>query len=204
MELDEAIKKRRSIRSFEDRPVSGEIIESILTAALLAPSATNRQPWRFMVVDDGDLINHLGEAIMQPFVTGAPVIIVCCIDKRAFTKNIIRERVEELVAAGVMNREVANMLYKRKLPEKAEEAGIPLSAYIDIGIAVEHLVLSAVSRGLGTCWVRMFDSERVCSILKLKEEHVPVALLPLGYPGENPPARPRLSLDDILIRPDTE
>ncbi len=201
MEFEEVIKKRRSIRNFEETPVPKEIIEELLTAASLAPSATNRQPWRFMVVSDGDTINHLGEAVMQPFVTGAPVIIVCCIDKRAFTKNMVKERVEELVAAGVVNREVANMLYKRKLPQRAEEAGIPVSAYIDIGISVEHMVLSAANRGLGTCWVRMFDSERVCSILKLEEELFPVALLPLGYPAENPPAIPRLSTNEIVIKP---
>ena len=201
MEFDEIIKKRRSIRNFADTPVSKEIIEELLNAARLAPSATNRQPWRFLVVSDTDVINHLGEAVMQPFVTGAPVIIVCCIDKNSFTKSMVRERVEELVAAGVINREVANMLYKRKLPGKVEEAGIPISAYIDMGISVEHLVLSATSRGLGTCWVRMFDSERVCSILKLEEEFFPVVILPLGYPAENPPVRPRLSLNDILIKP---
>lgn len=202
MEIDEILTGRRSIRKFRDRGVTADIIEELLEAARLAPSATNRQPWRFAVVRDEDLINHIDEAVMQPFVKEAPAIIICCIDKSVFTKETIKKRVEELVAAGVMNREVADMLYKRKLPEKAEETGIPVSAYIDIGIAVEHIVLKATSLGLGTCWVRMFDAGRVCDILKLPPEILPVVLLPLGYPAENPPPRPRLSADDILIQID--
>lgn len=199
MEIDEVFMKRRSIRHYEKESIPAETIKQLINAARFAPSATNRQPWKFVEVKDEDLINHLGEAVIQPFVTGAPVIIVCCIDRTVFTKELIKKRVEELVVAGVMNREVADMLYRRKMPEKAEEAGIPVSAYIDIGIAVEHMVLKATSLGLGSCWVRMFNAELVSGILKLSPDIIPVALLPLGYPAENPPPRPRLSLDEIVI-----
>ncbi len=202
MELDELFHKRRSIREFDEKSIPEDKIEKLLEAARLAPSATNRQPWRFLVIKDEDIINHLDEAVMQPFVTHAPVIIVCCFDRMAFTKLFIKKRVEELVAAGVMNREVADMLYQRKMPEKAEEAGIPVSAYIDMGIAVEHIVLRATSLGLGSCWVRMFNAGRVCEILKLPPEITPIVLLPVGYPAENPPFRPRLPMEEILLKTD--
>ncbi|MFY9114079.1 MAG: nitroreductase family protein [Dethiobacteria bacterium] len=199
MELKEVIKKRRSIRHYKEDSVPQAVIEDLLTAAQMAPSATNRQPWRFIVVRDADLKNHLGEAITQPFVTKAPVILICCIDRASFTRNMLQKRVEELVSAGIMEREVADMLYQRKMPETAEEAGIPISAYIDMGIAVEHIVLMAADMGLGSCWVRMFNAERLSTILNLSPQLTPVAVLPLGYPDENPPVRPRLPLYEIVL-----
>lgn len=199
MMIDELFRKRRSIRRYNDNPVSRDLINELLNAARHAPSATNRQPWRFIVIKDEDIKNHLEEAVMQPFVTQAPVIIVCCIDRKAFTKDMVKKRIEELVNAEVVNREVADMLYERKMPETTEEAGIPVSAYMDMGIAIEHIVLRAASLGLGSCWVRMFNIARLSEILKLSSEIIPVALLPLGYADETPPPRPRLSLEDIVL-----
>lgn len=199
MELKEVIQKRRSIRRYKEDPVPHAVIEELLAAAQKAPSATNRQPWRFIVVRDADLKNHLGEAITQSFVINAPVILVCCIDHESFTRNKLRERVEELISIGVMKREVADILYQRKMPERAEEAGIPISAYIDMGIAIEHIVLMAADMGLGSCWVRMFNVEKLSAILNLSSLITPVAILPLGYPDENPPPRPRLPLSEIVL-----
>ncbi len=198
LELKEIIQRRRSIRRYREEPLPHDVIEELLVAARAAPSATNRQPWRFVVVRDKDLKNHLGEAITQSFVTRAPVIVVCCIDRRSFTRGVLQERVEELVSAGVMEREVAELLYQRKMPEKTEEAGIPISAYIDMGIAIEHIVLLAADMGIGSCWVRMFDAEKLSSILNLPSRLTPVAILPMGYPAEDPPARPRLPLHEIV------
>ena len=199
MELDDIIQKRRSIRRYQDTPVSKETERELLEAARLAPSGTNRQSWRFAMVKDEDLRNRLSAAVVQSFVTLAPLVIVCCLDKRTFTRDMIETRVEELVSAEVLNREVADMLYQRKMPQKVEDAKIPVSAYVDLGIAVEHITLKATSLGLGSCWVRMFDAERTQNILQLPAEIVPVALLPVGYPAEDPPPRPRISLDELVL-----
>jgi len=199
LELDEAIEKRRSIRGYTKDPVPKELIKELMEAARKAPSATNRQSWRFLIVQDDDMKNRLQEGITQHFVANAPLIIVCCLDRHAFTRQLIEKRVEELIDANVMSREVANMLYQRKLPQKVEETGIPVSAYLDLGIAVEHIVLKATSLGLGSCWVRMFDQERVSEILSLPLEITPVVLLPVGYPAENPSMRPRISMEEIIL-----
>ena len=73
------------------------------------------------------------------------------------------------------------------------------NAVINVSIAVEHMVLAAVSLGLGTCWVRAFRPERVSELLSLPPECPPVFLLPLGYPREDPEARSRKSLEEILL-----
>jgi nitroreductase len=69
---------------------------------------------------------------------------------------------------------------------------------VDIGIALEHLVLAAVDRGLGTCWVVGFHEDQVKEILGVPENIRVIALTPLGYPAEEPSARSRKSLEQIF------
>ena len=79
MDVMEAIKRRYSVRSYQDRAVETEKLESILEAARLAPSASNRQEWRFVVVRDKDIRQRLMQAAKdQAFVGQAPVVIACC------------------------------------------------------------------------------------------------------------------------------
>ena len=79
MDVMEAIRKRYSARSYQNRPVETEKVDKILEAARLAPSASNRQEWRFVVVRDKGIRQHLMKAAKnQPFVGEAPVVIACC------------------------------------------------------------------------------------------------------------------------------
>ena len=79
MDVMEAIGKRRSIRSYQDRPVEDEKLQAVLEAGRLAPSARNLQEWRYVVVRDRDLRAKLAEAANgQTFVGEAPVVLVAC------------------------------------------------------------------------------------------------------------------------------
>ncbi len=79
MDVMEAIKRRCSVRSYQDRAVEKEKLEIILEAARLAPSASNRQEWRFIVVQDKNTRQRLMKAAKnQAFVGQASVVIVCC------------------------------------------------------------------------------------------------------------------------------
>lgn len=79
MDVLSAIKERRSIRKYSDKPVEDEKLHKVLEAARLAPSAKNLQNWKFIVVKDPDTRKKLVEyAIEQPFVGQAPIILVCC------------------------------------------------------------------------------------------------------------------------------
>ena len=79
MNVMEAIKKRYSVRSYQDRAVETEKLDSILEAARLAPSASNKQEWRFIVVRDKSIRQRLMQAAKdQAFVGQAPVVIACC------------------------------------------------------------------------------------------------------------------------------
>lgn len=79
MDVIEVIKKRRSVRSYTDKPVERDKIQRLLEAARLAPSASNRQEWRFVVVTDKKRRAALAEAANnQEFVAQAPVVIAAC------------------------------------------------------------------------------------------------------------------------------
>jgi nitroreductase len=69
---------------------------------------------------------------------------------------------------------------------------------IDVAIALDHMTLAAASLDLGTCWIGAFYEDKVKEILGVPQEIRVVALLPLGYPAEQPGPRPRKSLDDVV------
>ncbi|MGQ9674453.1 MAG: nitroreductase family protein [Chloroflexota bacterium] len=69
---------------------------------------------------------------------------------------------------------------------------------LDMGIAVEHLILEATAQGLGSCWVGFFKEEIVRDTLRLPKNMRVVAMVPLGYPAEQPAARDRLALEEIV------
>lgn len=81
MDVHEAIHTRRSIRKYQDRPVSGESIEQLLSAAMTAPSARNGQPWQFVVIDDRQLLDACADVCPNAaMIRGAPMAILVCGD----------------------------------------------------------------------------------------------------------------------------
>lgn len=77
-----------------------------------------------------------------------------------------------------------------------------LKAYLNLNaaIVIDHITLRAVDLGLGSCRVMMFDKEKVKSLLNLGDSYDVVALLPVGYPDQAPAQRPRLSMDEVLLK----
>jgi nitroreductase len=79
MEFFEAVRVRKSVRSFLDRPVEDSLLEQVLEAARLAPSARNAQEWRFVAVRDPAVRRRIAtDAAQQPFIGTAPVLLACC------------------------------------------------------------------------------------------------------------------------------
>ena len=199
MDVSEAIEKRRSIRKFKPDPIPEEKIRLLLESARLAPSGTNTQPWRFIVVKDDDTKKKLQEAAHnQRHVKSASVIIVCCADLKAFKE--FPERVDELIESGALperTREVFIPYLKKDMSTVTKDA-LMIAAAANVAIAVEHIVLQAVEIGLGTCWVRWYEDNKVKEILDIPDHIEVMALLPVGIPDEALSPRPRLSLDKIV------
>jgi nitroreductase len=83
MDVFEAIKTRKSVRSYSPKPVPNELLLKIAEAAQLAPSASNIQPWQFIFVTDKDKRNKLSEGRYAGFLAESPVVVVGCGDQKA-------------------------------------------------------------------------------------------------------------------------
>jgi nitroreductase len=208
----EAIKTRRSIRRFAPDDIPEEMIGQMLEAARLAPSASNRQPWRFLVVRDKETRTELSRICLgQTFIEEAPVVIVCFGDFERYSDAARKKRRQESVDSGVASTASGRfadpefIAYLDSLPVPPHEQLItPVVA--NTYIAIEHLVLMATALGLSTCWIGAFeDRAEINRLLGLNDTLLAVAVVPVGYPaGKIPPPRPRLSLDEILVKPALE
>jgi nitroreductase len=181
METFEVIKNRRSIRRYKTDQVDDKTLETVLEAARLAPSWSNTQCWKFIVVRDRDLIDQLLVALETPPTLGvnpaakafatAPVIIVACAEKK-----------------------VSGYFQGKPATEKGD-----FWFMFDVALAMENLVLAAASLGLGTVHVALFDTQKVASLLGIPDNYWVVEMTPLGYPEFQPNARPRKELSEIVF-----
>ncbi len=166
MDVIETVKKRRSVRAYRKRKIPQREIEEIVSAARLAPSAKNKQDWKFIVITDKGKKEELYKASYeQEFVKEAPVVIAGV----------------SLDAHYVM------------------ACGVP-SGYVDLAIALDHISLVAVEKGMGTCWIGHFNQHEAKKILDIPHEYKIVALMTMGYPTEPLTLREkgRKSLDEIV------
>lgn len=171
----ETIKKRRSIRRFKNIPVEDHKIIKLIEAASLAPSATNRQPWRFIAVKDKALLKKITEKTLgaiNRWAKTAPLLIICC----SVRKNIVTHFLGEIIS-GVKYH------------------------IIDTAIASEHIVLTAEELGLSSCWIGWFNEKKIKIILNIPEMWKVISVLAIGYRDETytPKPQKRRSLKDILI-----
>jgi nitroreductase len=164
--------------------VSHEIIVKLLSAAIQAPSGKNRQPWRFIVVNE---------------------------DNRPEMVRIMREAIEGLKAQGedtgssewtarVMEQAPTTVFVFNAYEENGDRERTSLMNVVDvqsIGAAIQNVLLAARDLGLGTLWICdvFYAYEELCAWLD--ETHQMVAAVALGYPDEQPKARPRRSVDEV-------
>lgn len=157
MDFLQLVQARQSDRAYDkERPVEPEKLERILEAARLAPSACNAQPWKFVVVTNGELSRKVGKATaglgMNKFAKDAPVHILI---------------VEE--SANITSL----------LGGKVKGKHFPL---IDIGIAAAHISLAAEAEGLGSCILGWFDEKELKSLLGIPSGKRLLLDIAIGYP----------------------
>ena len=205
--VEETIRQRRSIRRYRPEAIPRELVLRMLEAARRAPSASNCQPWRFLIVVDAEEKRKLREMAGYPFVETAPMVVVCAADLDTYSPHSSALRYRELLDSGILES-FADQPPDPKLGARLsrlrelDRAGLVRRAMANTYIAIEHLVLAAASMGIGTCWVGAVDeSEEVRVLFDLPESIIVVALVAVGYPAEEPRPRPRLEMEDILLRP---
>lgn len=201
MTVKEAIAARRAIRSYKPDPVSQEDILELLEAARLAPSGTNHQPWRFIVVRDPELKKAIQDASFdQKYISEAPVLLVCCADLTSYAHVNTRERLSELIACGASSPDSLETYPALKMEDSHEALmGYRSHAMLNVALAMENIALRAVELGLGTVIIQLIRAKQLAKLLDLPDTMVITALMPVGYPNEDPKPRPRLPLKDLYI-----
>lgn len=184
----EAIRSRRSIRRFKPDPLPEETLKEILSAATLAPSGKNAQPWRFVVVR--------GEQRAEMVAVMRAGIATC-------KANGIPTGSSEWSAKVMEQAPVTVFVFNayEEAPFGPKEAPAVMSNLVDIqsiGAAIQTMLLAAQELGVGSLWICdvFFAYGELCTWLN--ERHQLVAAVALGYPDEAPAARPRKPLDEVV------
>jgi len=156
LSLYDLIISRRSIRQFKQEPVSRDILQKFINASRLAPSAANRQPLEFVVVDE--------EKIRKEVFTWLKWAAYIAPEGNPKPGH---EPVAYIV-----------VLVNSEIREKGFEW--------DVGAAIENMILAAWEKGIGSCWLLSVDREKLREILNIPENYKIDSVLALGYPDENP------------------
>jgi len=170
MDLFEAIRNRRSVRAFRPDPIPDGLLNKILEAAQWAPSAGNCQARDFVIVRDPKVKEKLCTA--------------------ALYQSFIEEAPVNVVVC-------AN---ERRSAGRYGERGRRLYCILDAAASVQNMLLAVHALGLGACWIGAFRDEKVAEALNLPRWLRPIAIIPIGYPAEEPCPTPRISLEKLIYR----
>ncbi|MBU1169079.1 MAG: nitroreductase family protein [Proteobacteria bacterium] len=167
------IKSRRSIRKFQDKEISKEMLDTLFQAVQWAPSWTNCQCWEVIHVIDKDLRLKIQETMIKnpatKAIVEAPVLLALC-----GKKNV----------SGFYDNHPATVYGDWLM--------------FDLGIATQNICLAAHAMGLGTVIVGLYDHVKVKDILNVPEGYDQVVLIPVGYPAKEPSAPNRRDLTEFV------
>lgn len=165
MDIQEVIRKRYSVRSYKPDPVENEKLAQILEAARLAPTASNNQPFKVIVIHTVGHKAELKKIYGRSFFTEPPLVLcVCVVHSQSWTRRVDRRGFYD----------------------------------VDAAIVMDHMILTATSLGLGTCWIGAFNPIAAREFLQLPEDVEPVLFTPLGYPADQPKEKERKPLSELV------
>lgn len=176
------IQSRRSIRRYTAQPIPHDVLESVLDAARWAPSAHNRQPWRFAVITTAATRDALARAMGDRLradlrADGAPEAVIEADAGRSYSR---------ITGAAALIAVCLSMVDMDTYPDARRSGNEYLMAAHSTAMATQNLLLAAHEAGLGACWMcaPLFCPDVVRTELDLPEDWQPQALITLGYPAE--------------------
>jgi len=197
--LDSLIRSRRSVRRYQPTPVPSALVEQLLAAATWAPSAHNRQPWRFVVLtalaDRARLAVALGARLRADrLADGDSPEVVEADAARSYAR---------LTGAPVVVAVCLTLAEMDQYPDARRTNAEYLMAVQSTSMAVQNLLLAAHAVGLGACWMcaPLFSPEAVTEALSLPADWQSQALVTLGYPASAGKPAQRKPLSDVVRWP---
>ena len=191
------IENRRSIRKYRSDEIDRKLIEEIIYSATLAPSAKNRQPWKFIVYQGEEkdkLVEVMRHGINSEKITHE------LMPEWAFAipdaENTVRIMQEAPCLIAVLNTNQ----YTPFASIEREKRIVEICDSLSIGAAVENMILTATGYGLGTLWIA-----NTCSAYPELETYINttdqiISAVAVGYPDEAPGQRPRKKIEEIMVK----
>lgn len=176
MTAKECIMGRRSIRRFQDKPVSHELLAEIVEMASYAPSWKHTQTVRYIAVEGG-LKNRIAQECTEAYPPNGKIM----------------DSAAALIAVTVIKGRCGF--------ERDGSYSTPRKdtwQMFDAGAASEAFCLAAYEKGVGSVIMGIFDEAKAASLLELPENRELVALIPIGYPDEAPAAPKRKPVEELL------
>jgi coenzyme F420-0:L-glutamate ligase/coenzyme F420-1:gamma-L-glutamate ligase len=195
IELHGFLRSRRSIRRFRKKAVDSEVLNRILTTAIHAPSAHNRQPWRFAVLTSPEAKSRLAETLSAEFARDLTADGLTK-DEVSIRLNRSKSRINESPAAVVLCTDTSEMdVYP---DEKRRHAELTM-ALQSTALAGQQLLLAAHAEGLGAVWTcgPLFAPDTVRKTLELPPSWQPQAMVLIGYPAEEPNEKTIKPIEEI-------
>jgi coenzyme F420-0:L-glutamate ligase/coenzyme F420-1:gamma-L-glutamate ligase len=184
--------ERRSIRRYLPDPIPPDHIERLLTAACWAPSAHNRQPWRYVVIRDAGSKSRLAKAMGDRLRAdlSADKVPIDVIDKD------VKRSFQRITNAPLLILLCLSMIDMDSYPDQTRQQREWIMAVQSVAMAGQNLLLAAHALRLAACWMcaPLFCPELVCQTLGLPHDWQPQGLITVGYPAERK-EKTRLPLD---------
>lgn len=175
MDYKELLEQRRSVRNFEDKPVPQELLEEIINESVMAPNASNKQAWNFIIINNKEYMAKLSEISRLGFIASV----------ERNPNSPLKEYATQVKTKKVNFFFNAPCLVYITGPTKVS------TIREDVGLLAAYFMFSATARGLGTCWIGMgggIRDKEVLAEMALPEGHHLIAPIIIGYPKGGIPA----------------
>jgi nitroreductase len=214
--LIEVIKSRRSVRRFLDKPVNKRHLEQILDAARLAPSGGNLQGWRFIVLQQRNMIEQI-ESIIKKKIDELPETMKDSIDNSDYFSSLLANRLQSsslffssapitiavLYKPNPYNKPYLEFLMQKGLNRHDAHQRMGYVEIQSVAAATENLILAAHSLGYGSCWMNVpfIAVKEIKELLGISHPWDISAFVPVGHPDPSwsAPAIRKKRLDEIVI-----
>ena len=170
MPFSEMLLKRRSVRKYLDKPVDLDLLKEIIHESTLAPSAGNEQPWKFIIVQNPNILRKISEACKENLLAR---IAANPIDYAKKYEHMLRN-------------DAFNIFYNAPCLVLILGENRVKNLLFDCTLAASYFMMSAAAKGLGTCWVnfaRELTNPALLEQVGIPDDHTIVAPIIIGYPA---------------------
>lgn len=192
----DVLQERQTVRRFMPDPVPAAMIERLVVAATRAPSAHNRQPWRFCLVYDEKEKSALAEAMAQRLRADREGDG----DDAASIDRDVKRSYDRIAGAPVVITVCMTLEDMDRYPDERRARAEWMMAVQSTAMAGENLLLAAHAEGLGACWIcaPLFCPDEVRQILTLPQEWIPQGIVLVGYAAEAGKFRERKPISSVV------